>query len=220
MLSMLFRGLNCQQTVLAQSRRYLFNIKSNKKALEALPKDPRERTVTENGQTFHPVFRNPYIVHIVLFSKFKIFLTASTLALGLVDAGSVILMGHEPGLSAAYLSVMGGSCVTLIGLGEILRKSIGFIYLSEDSQLVRLSRVTFFGNRKNFVLPLTDVELLTDTGEDLDSAFWKLRLFPDCEAAKQEGKYFYVVGTKSGAILDDFKFKEIFGNVDIPQKRS
>jgi len=183
-----------------------------KKAILAVA--PKDRIVEdeESGHIFWPVVRGPYVLHSIVVSKLKILLTGVVGTLGLADLGSVHLAGNASFLSPGYFGALTFSCLTLIGCGELLRKTVGFAYLSGDQSTVRISRVTFFGRRRNFDLPLEDVVPLTDTNETVDKFYWKLLLYPDCESAKKEGKRFFVVGGSS-AILNPDKFRVIFGDV-------
>ena len=116
-------------------------------------------------------------------------------------------------LSTGLFSVLGISCATLVVAGEYLRRTVGFLYQSEEGSRIRVGRVSFFGNRRDFELDLTDIVPLTDTGENINQTVWKIRLYPDCPAAKSGlGDVLYVVGGDR-AVVNPQRFNDIFGQV-------
>jgi len=184
-------------------------LKERKEKLDQLAKlDPKDRSVLGSDGTtlFFPVVRCPHIIPIVTWSKFKIL--TCYLSLSAVAADQIFSLGFHQ----AIYGVLGCSSFTLLFFGEFLRRTLGFVYLSEDESRVRISRISFFGNRRNFELDLVDIDPLTETGVEVKSEVWKVNLDPDCPTAKKLGRTFYVVGGAK-SVVNPQKFNTIFGEV-------
>ncbi|CAH2037490.1 unnamed protein product, partial [Iphiclides podalirius] len=57
-------------------------------------------------------------------------------------------------LAATYIGISG--CVALTLATIPLRNTIGFLYISEDNKLVKISSVDFWGNRKDRIIDAND----------------------------------------------------------------
>jgi len=184
-------------------------LKERKEKIDRLSKlDPKDRSVVGlDGKTlFFPVVRCPYILPIVAWTKLKIFIcTSSVLAVSLDQIFSL-------GIHQGIYGVLGASSVGLVFFGEYLRRTVGVVYLSEDGDRVRISRVTFFGKRRNFELDVVDIDPLTETGVDVNQTVWKVNLDPDCPTAKRVGRTLYVIGGVK-SVVNPEKFNTIFGDV-------
>lgn len=95
------------------------------------------------------------------------------------------------------------SIVALYGFGQVFRRVIGSVYLSPDEKLVRISHLSFFGNRKEKICSLGSVHNLTDTNPDLEQIFLQVEL--------QDPRTIYYFTLKYGGIMDYEKFEKIFG---------
>jgi hypothetical protein len=96
-------------------------------------------------------------------------------------------------------------------VGEIFRKFVGILYLSEDKTKVIISHNTFLGKRKDVTLDVENIVPLADTPETVDELVWKLQLYSG------NPKSFYIC-TRFGGILKKKGFTEIFGEDNFGKK--
>jgi len=106
-------------------------------------------------------------------------------------------VGLVAGFSVLSLAVLGG-------VGEVFRKFVGILYLSEDKSRVIISHNTFLGSRKDVAIDIENIVPLADTPETVEELVWKLQLYSG------NPKTFYIC-TRFGGILKQKGFIEIFG---------
>ena len=149
-------------------------------------------------------------------AKFKWYLTGGTASIGAfckinesLNEGVTDILGSE------YLYFLTGSCATLFAICELFRRSLGIVYLSEDGATVRIGRITIFGRRHDFNVPLRDIVPLTDYKNELRKGeTWKLIFYKDSEAYKKEVKILTAYGGAEDVINVE-KFRLIFGDVEV-----
>lgn len=119
-------------------------------------------------------------------------------------------------ISASHLVIPVAFSVFSLGLlyafGLLFRKLIGSIYVSADETNVCISRLTFFGNRKNEWMPVTSVMPLTDTNANINDIILELCRTPldSSDVSRRDSLY---ICLRYGGISDRKKFETLFGVV-------
>lgn len=164
-----------------------------------------------------PIYRLPYLLKFRSVIRFKIYLTAASLAACSYRASLLIMGNHEVDLAPATIL----SLVTLCGLvfvGDYFRRIICQIYATNDLKYVRICRFSFFGNRRDLVLPVDCVIPLTELNATARIAVMKVRFkMPDKIDLEHDEIEFYNQGLllpmRLGGVIDQDKFSKVMGNI-------
>ncbi|XP_055950465.1 transmembrane protein 186-like [Argiope bruennichi] len=167
----------------------------------------QENKKSHDQNPWTPIYFFPYIRAAAVCSRFKLYQTAFTLAAvpwsislyndGLIEASSVGVIS-----GCAMLA-----CCTLYLLSYYFRRLIGVIFLSEDEKSVQISHLTFWGRKKDIIVPSQEIVPLADSACNPNDVYIKLKRY-SCE----DELYFTL---KYGKILDKMKFEKVFGNLEI-----
>jgi hypothetical protein len=95
--------------------------------------------------------------------------------------------------------------VMLYIMGNFIRKLIGIIAVNEKMDYVRLSRLTFWGNRRDHYLPIMSIMPLSDYCENPMNTYITIRTFDSDDTLLMSIRY--------GGIKDIDAFQQIFGNI-------
>ena len=98
----------------------------------------------------------------------------------------------------------------LYGFGQIFRRLIGSIYISEDGEHVRISHLTFFGNRQESYFKKDSILPLKDSNGDVSDIFLRVSFFDETSGSVVKESLY--LSLRSGGILDKEKFENIFGS--------
>lgn len=123
------------------------------------------------GSEYHVVFRFPYITPARVLIRLKLLQTAITFCLPVCR--SFDLLQIEDNL--AFNVAVGMSAVAMVMLyvmGEFFRRLVGQLSLSKDGTTVIISHLTFFGGRRDLVLPVSDIVPLAETSRDQPDNLW------------------------------------------------
>jgi len=167
-------------------------------------KPPKVEPATSRFPDFEPVFVSPHIKHIRAVCRLKLYQSGFIL---LLMPFSIKLLADEQILPHQVLLTAGfgvGSLVVLGLVGELFRKFVGILYLSEDRTKVIVSHNNFFGQRKDVTLSVDDIIPISETSETAEDLVWKLQLYSG------NPKYYYIC-TRYGGILSRKGFREIIG---------
>lgn len=107
-------------------------------------------------------------------------------------------------------SCAGAVCLSSLAMtllyvaGNFFRRLVGLIALSNDDRTVRISRLTFWGNRHDVYVSPDEIVPLGEYEDDFSAAFAKLRFYntPDM-------LYLFL---QYGAIVDRGAFAKVFGS--------
>ena len=161
-------------------------------------KQPTEKLkAPTEGDQFKMVYRFPYIVHARLVCRLKLYQTAFIITMtgaSLVSQANLFLPLVICSVSLGMLAVM----------GEYFRRLIGVIYVDPTQDKVKFSHLDFWGNRKDFVLPVSSVIPLSDTSENPTDIYVKLRFYD-----KNQPQLY--ISVKYGLILDKELFHRVVG---------
>lgn len=106
------------------------------------------------------------------------------------------------------LCVTGFSTALLYAFGYFFRRLIGSVYISPDQELVKISHLTFFGNRQDRILNIADIAPLADYNENMNDIFLRVNPTFMSKDTLQESLY---LSLRFGGIINKEQFKHIFG---------
>lgn len=119
-------------------------------------------------QEWLTVYRFPHIVAVRVFCRFKIYQTVLTVVFSVMYALSHV--SHASAASSGLLYATGVSLFTTMALyvvGNILRRVVGFIYLSPDETRVKIAHIDFWGKRRDHEVDVKYIVPLYDSAEFL-----------------------------------------------------
>ncbi|XP_029639015.1 transmembrane protein 186 [Octopus sinensis] len=154
---------------------------------------------------FEVIYRFPYIVHMHLLSRFKIYQTAFSVA-----AVPLCYAMHSNGqlsLELCHYVVVYSivACAMLYVFSFYLRRLVGIIAYNSVEDLVKVSHLTFWGGRKDIFLHVKSVVPLSDMSDNPNDIFVKFRQYDNEEVL------FLVL--KFGGIKDMEKFQLVLGDI-------
>lgn len=181
---------------------------SSKDALQLRLSDFTQRrydhsTPFMDGKEFTAFYYFPYIASMKFFSRLKLVQTVVTVSLvpGLYFVEYYgIIQPVDKSLTVVLATL---ALSMLYALGEFFRRLIGIMYLNRDHSLVKLSHLTFWGRRKDLIVPVSDIIPLQECGEHKDTIA-KLRRY-------STNKYL-LFSTRFGRILNKGMFEVVFGS--------
>ena len=155
---------------------------------------------------FKTIFLFPHIRFARTIARMKLYQTGFTmLAVPSVCAG----------YSAQYIdlvavqAVLGAAAVAGIMLylmGSIIRRLVGIIAVDETMNYARLSRLTFWGNRRDIYLPIQSIVPLSDYCINPWDTYIKLMTYDSPDELYLSIRY--------GGIKDMNAFQQVFGSID------
>ena len=166
-----------------------------------------EQTTSDYLDPLHPknltlVYQFPFIVHARLISRFKVYHTAFTFLLipifGYLNHTGVV--SETMVYSTIGLFTLAGSMLYIIS--SIISRIVGRLYIDKNKETVMLSHLTFWSHRKDEVYKVTDIVPISDTDEDINDIYVKLKTY--------SGHQYYLT-PRLGKILKKEEFKEVFG---------
>lgn len=110
----------------------------------------------------------------------------------------------------SILSITCFSTALLYSFGHMFRRLIGSIYISPDGNLVRISHLTFFGNRQETVVQLCDIAPLVDSNPNMRDIFLRVTATDLTNDALKHPLY---LSLRFGGIVDREKFMQVFGTL-------
>lgn len=162
-------------------------------------------TKTDDPAKFKLIYKFPAIRYCRALSRLKLLQTSMT-ALLLPPVYYYYLQGHIAEFSVLICTGTAVfAAVMLYSLSYYLRRIIGMMYVDNDLTTVKVSHLTFWGNRKNIFVPIDDVKQLSETGDDKREI---LRQF--ARYSKPDVLFFT---TRYGHVLDREKFTVVFGEL-------
>jgi len=109
-----------------------------------------------------------------------------------------------------FLGTSTFSTITFYAFGQLFRRLIGSIFISPDQKFVRISHLTFFGNRQETVVYLYELKPLCDSNPNMNDIFLKVS---PIDKNVEPLKHSLFLSLKYGGIVDLDKFKQIFGTL-------
>lgn len=151
-------------------------------------------------------YKFPYIVHARLVNRLKLYQTCFTVSVLPIAA----VFYHKNLISLTVLKYFSGvsilACTMLCIMGYYFGRLIGSMYIHKKENILKVSHLTFWGRRKDFLLPTSLIIPLMETSSKKHDAFLKLANYNSSEIM-----YFSV---KYGKIIDDDIFYHVFGSIE------
>lgn len=165
-----------------------------------------------------PIYRTPHLFKLRFVIKLKLYITAISLACCTLNAHQ-LLFGQTVGgglLATGLLSFI--SFGGLVFMGDYFRRLIVQIYVSEDFEHVRFCRFTFFGKRRDMVLPKECIIRLPETNRSIRAPILELRFaMPEKIDLEYDNYEFYELGFRIpiglGGVLDKDNFQRALGKI-------
>ena len=154
-------------------------------------------------EIFTPFFKYPYIRGVRLMVRMKLYQTALTVIFIPPIAYQYSLGAVTPDVMMAVVGVSGFAGVMLYTMSTLFRRFVGILSLNETSSFIRISHLTFWGNREDIVYPVEQVVPLSELPDNPRDAFVRLKLYDTDEV------YYYII--RHGGVLDYKKFELVFG---------
>uniref|UniRef100_A0A6G1SDZ1 Transmembrane protein 186 n=1 Tax=Aceria tosichella TaxID=561515 RepID=A0A6G1SDZ1_9ACAR len=166
---------------------------------------------------WYPIFRSPYLNAMRRMIKFKLYLTAFSFLSSLGYASQLFYDSPINVWKPAILSTL--TLVGLVFIGDFARRLIVQIYVSKDLQYVRFCRFTFFGSRRDMVLPRECIVKLTEINSTQRAPILNVKfIMPEKGVALDYDNYeFYELGFRLplglGGVLDRERFNSALGKI-------
>ncbi|KAM4026434.1 transmembrane protein 186-like isoform 1-T2 [Anomaloglossus baeobatrachus] len=160
-------------------------------------------TKTDDSTKFTLIYKFPAIRYCKVVSRLKIMQTTMTLLI-LPPIYYYYLQGQLSQFTVVYCTgaaLFAGAM--LYGLSYYLRRIIGMLYVDDDLTTLKVSYLTFWGKRRNILVPIDDVKRFSETGDTKGEI---LRQF-----ARYSNPNILYFTTRYGLVLDREKFKAVFG---------
>ena len=121
------------------------------------------RGANVSSEDWVTIYRFPHMVSIRTFTRFKVYQVYTTACIA-VATTVAHMMGYAGSMELTYIT--GASLFAMLSLyvvGNILRRVIGFVYVSHDGKHVKLSHLDFWGRRVDLSVPVTALVPLRDS---------------------------------------------------------
>ncbi|XP_013199954.1 transmembrane protein 186 [Amyelois transitella] len=155
----------------------------------------------QTKQNFEPVFSLPAIKYIAILNRLKVYhIIGSTVALptcGILEIMNVV--PEHTFFSTAYVGLTAAAVLSLVSLP--FRNIIGFLYITEDNQFIKISSVDYWGKRKDKIVRTEDWFPLFDLPPKAIDSFY---LSPQLSDGAK-----YKLLVKYGKILNAKKISEV-----------
>ncbi|XP_053607690.1 transmembrane protein 186 [Plodia interpunctella] len=153
--------------ILRYNRLYINHIKFSDYFVRGVSKCPAEQ---ENK--FETVYSLPSIKYIAILNRLKVYhFIGSSVALPLCGLLEVVnIVPHSTFLSTAYVGLTAGAVLSLVTWP--FHNVIGFLYISEDNNKIKISSVDFWGKRKDSIINTDDwIPLLELPPKTMDAVY-------------------------------------------------
>ncbi|XP_013143363.1 PREDICTED: transmembrane protein 186 [Papilio polytes] len=171
-----------------------------------ITKNFSSQKVTNNvchQNSFETVYSFPQIKYIAIINRLKVYhLLGSGVAIpscGLLELCDIL--SSNSFLTASYIGVTGAAVLSLASLP--FRNLIGFLYISEDNKLIKISSLDFWGQRKDRIINADDWIPLYDMPPKFTDQLYRTPKLSDGTKYKLVMKYGKIINaTKVGQVLE------------------
>ncbi|XP_069839765.1 transmembrane protein 186 [Dendropsophus ebraccatus] len=163
-------------------------------------------TETHDSTKFTLIYKFPAIRFCRTVSRMKLIQTSLTVLI-LPPVYYSYLQGQVTEFAVVYCTgaaLFAG--IMLYGLSYYLRRMIGMLYVNDDLTTVKVSYLTFWGNRKDSFVPIDDIKQLSETGDGKREILRQFARYSNADVL-----YFT---TRYGFVLDREKFTMVFGDLE------
>ncbi|KAM4698411.1 transmembrane protein 186 [Rhinophrynus dorsalis] len=166
---------------------------------------PSEQKDTCDSEKFTLIYKFPGIRYCRALSRLKLLQTTLTVVF-LPPIYYYYLQGQVTYSAMVYSTGTAiFAAVMLYCLSYYLRRIIGMMYLNANGTILKVSHLTFWGKRRDFLIPVEDVKTLADTGDSKHETILQFKRYNSPDVL-----YFT---TRFGHILDRERFLKIFGEL-------
>ncbi|XP_013883965.1 transmembrane protein 186 [Austrofundulus limnaeus] len=159
----------------------------------------------QSAQNYTMIYTLPHIKLLRALSRLKLLQTAITGVL-LPPVYVMYFQGYVTFFLLGYttgLALLAG--VMLYTASHFVRRVVGMMYLDPSQSTLKVSHLTFWGKRRDFQLPVSDVMTTMDTGDMPNEIILKLKRY-----STPETMYF---STYYGRVVDKQGFERVFGKI-------
>lgn len=151
------------------------------------------------------IYCQPHMRLLRAVSRLKLLQTSITvlllpplLLLHLQGSVSLFVVGYSS--SVALLAA-----VMLYTVSHFLRRVVGAMYLDGSQRTLKVSHLTFWGRRRDVLLPLDDVMTVGDSGDSPGEIILRLRTY--------SSSHTFYFSTRLGRVVDTPGFHKVFGTL-------
>lgn len=174
----------------------------------SLQKVQPQSSQDDRHQNYDVIFKFPYIVFARIVCRLKLYQTAAT-TLAVPCAGYLAHVGSVDLQTVTSIVLINGlAFVMLYVMGEIFRRIIGLIYYNPEADVVKISHLTFWGKRRDIIVPRNDIVPLADTSDRPSDIYIRLLRY-------SQPKFSLFLCVRFGGIVDFQKFCQVFGELDM-----
>ncbi|GAB6020271.1 hypothetical protein CHUAL_002989 [Chamberlinius hualienensis] len=171
-------------------------------------KRPTTPPCEETKQDFTQIYKYPHIIFARNICRLKLFQTGFTVSatplIGVLYAYDVV--GLKTFTYIGSCSVL-ALCVLFV-FGNFFRRFVGAMYMNSSNDILKIAHLTFFGRRRDVLVPVKDIVPFLDRGENPNNVYYTLERYSTGD------KYFYII--KFGGILKPKEFQIATGVPIIP----
>lgn len=149
-------------------------------------------------------YRFPYINQARLLNRFKLYQTTITVISAPISIG--LYMNNVVSVNNCFymIGLASLACGMLYVMGNIFSKLIGIMDINIEGDTIRVSHLTFFGAKKQFILPVDTVIPFSEYEFNPHDILLKFKRYD-----RQEELFFII---KYGGVTDKDAFVKVFGN--------
>ena len=197
------RGLLPRRNTIMVSQNHLLSI--SHKTRNQKPASSNDLTSSIEDEPFTTFYHFPYIIVTRLISRLKIYQTGLTIvvlppvyvqyALGQMEASNVAMV---TGI-AAFAGMM------LYVISHYTRRLVGLLAINKNRDVLRISHLTFWGNRNNIYVPVEKVVPLSDMADCPNDAYLKLCFY--------DSKNYFYYTLRYGSVINKDIFHFVLGSL-------
>ena len=159
----------------------------------------------DNHDDYNLIYVFPHIRLVRLTLRMKIYQTGFTLCA--IPPSIFMYSNSIIGIDAvvATFGVASFAGVMLYVMSRYLQNTIGQMSLSTDNKFLKVAHLTFWGRRKDTVVPVEQIVPLSDLPDRVSDAYVQM-----CRYDSEEHLLLFL---KYGGVRDQSKFKTVFGSL-------
>ncbi|KAK3865953.1 hypothetical protein Pcinc_020761 [Petrolisthes cinctipes] len=167
-----------------------------------------QKNQDNRDQNYDVIYKFPYIVFARSVCRLKIYQTAIT-TLAVPCAGYLAHVGSvELDTFISIVLTNGLAILMLYVMGEIFRRIIGHISYNPETGVVKISHLTFWGQRRDIFVPHSDIVPIADTSDNPNDIYIRFLRY-------SQPKFSLFMCLRFGGIVDFQKFYQVFGELQI-----
>ncbi|XP_077379696.1 transmembrane protein 186 [Festucalex cinctus] len=156
-------------------------------------------------QKYDMVYKFPHMKLFRAVSRLKLLQTGVTVII-LPPVYILYFMGDAPLFLVTYSTGMAlFAGVMLYTASHFFRRVVGMMYLDSSHNTLKVSHLTFWGQRHDIYMPVSDVMTVADTGDSANETILKLKRY-----STPQTLYF---STRFGQVVDKQRFEKVFGSL-------